>query len=203
MVMLRYGRWRFLAGASFSVAVLWGGAFAVLPFEVWGGFADKLRMSSSYAAIQGYHLDWSCNLMSLSHILQKGNEIELLKWFFVLPLSLYGLLVVTQEGRFKSDNPSTLWNLIVVTFLLSPHAYYYDLVVLLLPLLWYAAIDPKRSIIYYLSIVASVILSPFVLDTIGIPFIPIVLIGILIEQRLRSLAANSGLKIPQNEELAY
>jgi hypothetical protein len=186
IVMLRYRKWRFLSGMSVSVAVLWGGAFAVLPLEVWSGFAEKLGLSSSYAAIQGYHLDWSCNLMSLSYVSQNPGDIGLIKWFIVLPLILYGLWLVVLPRTFDTDLPDRLWNLIVVTFLLSPHTYYYDLVILLVPLLWYAAVEPKRCVNYYLLIAAAVVIAPITLEFIGIPLIPIVLVGTLFEQRLRN-----------------
>lgn len=195
IVMLRYGRWRFLAGVSLTVALLWGGAFALLPLEVWSGFAEKLGMSSSYAAIRGYHLDWSCNLMSLSYISQNSSDIELIKWFVVLPLILYGGLLVIAPRELDFDRPDTLWNLLVVTFLLSPHAYYYDLVILLIPLLWYAAVEPKRCVTYYLLVSASVVIAPLILETIGIPLIPIVLTATMIEQRLRISGANRNPKL--------
>ncbi len=185
IMMLRYRKWKFLAGASVSVASLWGGAFAVLPLEVWNGFAEKIAMSSSYAAIRGYHLDWSCNLMSLSYISQDPSDIGLIKWFIVLPLILYGLGQVVLPRSFDADLPDGLWNLMVVTLLLSPHAYYYDLVILLVPLLWYAATEPKRSWIYYCLIASSVVIAPITLKFIGIPLIPIVLMATLFEQRLR------------------
>jgi len=184
IVMLRYRRWRFVAGAAFTVAILWGGAFAALPIEVWSGFAEKLRLSGSYAGIQGYHLDWSCNLMSLSYVAQAPNVVALLKWLLVVPLSLYALLLVTGPERLRIDHPSTPWNILIATFLLSPHAYYYDLVVMLMPILWYVAMDTKRGLLYFLSLVAAVVLAPLVLETLGIPLIPIVLAGIMIEKGL-------------------
>jgi Glycosyltransferase family 87 len=191
LVMLRYRKWRFLAGTSVSITLLWGGAFAVLPLEVWSGFAEKLGMSSSYAAIRGYHLDWSCNLMSLSYISQDSGDIGLIKWFIVLPLILYGLRLVAFPRNFDTDHPDRLWSLMVVTLLLSPHAYYYDLVILLVPLLWYAAVDPKRCVSYYLLIAASVVIAPITLEFAGIPLIPIILVGMLFEQQLRNAINNS------------
>jgi hypothetical protein len=208
IVLLRYGHWKFFLGASLSVMILWGGTYALLPIEVWSGFVSKFGMSSSYAAIQGYHLDWACGLISLSQVSDVARNVELLKWFFVLPLCLYGLLVVTQPRRLDIDDPNTLWSLLVVTFLLSPHTYYYDLVLLLIPLLWLAAIEPRRSIAYYFLLVAAIVLSPLVLETVGLPLIPIVLVGTLFEQRMGRFALNRQTdrrigQVRQNEELAY
>ena len=198
LVMIRYGRWRFVAGVAFSVLVVWGSAFVALPIEVWSGFAEKLRMSGTYAGIQGYHLDWSCNLMSIAYVAKAPTDVALLKWLLVIPLSLYGLWIVAGPTRLKIDHPSSSWNTLVVTFLLSPHAYYYDLVVMLMPILWYVAIDPKRGIFYYISLATAVVVAPFVLANLGIPLIPVVLAGLMVEQRLN---CGNFLKIKNWREL--
>jgi len=183
LVMLRYGRWRFLFGATLTVAMLWGGAFALLPIEVWSGFAEKLRMSSSYTGIQGYHLDWSCSLNALSYVAIGERNIAVLKWFVVLPLSLYGLWVLVESQSLDVENPGILWCVLSATFLLSPHTYYYDLLILLIPVLWYLSIDLKRGLFYYAILTGAVVLAPVALQHLGIPLIPFVLVGILAEQQ--------------------
>jgi hypothetical protein len=188
LVMARYGRWRFLSGMAVSMVALWGSSALVLPGDVWTGFAEKIGMSGTYAGIQGYHLDWSCNLMSIAYAAQNPEGIALMKWFLVLPLSVYGLILILEPREFRVDQPGHLWNILIVTFLLSPHSYYYDLVVLLAPLMWYAVTDLRRGVAYYLFISASIVLSPMALSTIGIPLIPLVLVAVMIERRLTQVA---------------
>ena len=187
IVMLRYGCWRFIVGVAFSVAVVWGAAFAMLPLEVWRGFGETTLLSSSYAGIDGYHLEWSCNLLCMSYIGRGASEIALLKFLLVLPLCIYGLISVTKPKRLEVDNPNTLWRILIVTFLLSPHAYYYDMVVMLVPILWFVTSNPKRGLVYYALLVVSIIAAPTAWSMLGVPLIPIVLLGILVEHGLSTV----------------
>ncbi len=51
IVMLRYGRWRFLLRNRLLDRSPVGVSYCLLPIEVWPGFLDKLGMSGSYASI--------------------------------------------------------------------------------------------------------------------------------------------------------
>ncbi len=73
-----------------------------------------------------------------------------------------------QKGM-DVDHPEDLWNILIVTFLLSPHAYYYDLIVLLIPLLWYAKLEPRRAIVSFLLLAVAILGSSVGTAWLGVP----------------------------------
>lgn len=193
LVMLRFGHWRFLAGSTWSVAILWGGAWLLLPSEVWRGFADQGRLASNYAAVGGYHLDWSCNLIALANA-SSPPDLRFLQWLLVAPLVLYVLARLLSPATLRFDRPDDLFKLLLATFLLSPHAYYYDMMILMVPIFWYLISEPQRGVAYFFVALASVLAAGDFLQIFGLPLIPIVLVGLLTELILREPSTNSILR---------
>jgi Glycosyltransferase family 87 len=180
LVLLRNGNFRFFVGASITTVLVWGSAFLCLPWNVWSGFAEQLGMTSSYASIQGYHLDWSCNLIALAYAANVA-DIGFLKWMLVLPLCLYVLHLCFSERMERFDSPGSLMKILIATMLLSPHAYFYDLAILAIPVLGYLTLSPARAAIYGAGLIALVLTTNDILTITGIPIIPIVLLVALIE----------------------
>jgi hypothetical protein len=88
------------------------------------------------------------------------------------------------RGR-DSLSPHRLLFVLAATFLLSPHAYSYDLCVLLLPVLWIGAMQPRLGLIYYTAFAISIAASTAILNAFSLPVLPILLVGVLCEMRLR------------------
>ena len=186
LVMLRNGRWRFFAGASISVCTIWGATACIVPVETWMAFANVLGTAGNYAENIGYRLDWSCNLMTMAYSL----PVELTqwcKWAICVPLSIYLLYCVFEDWRYAVGSPEKALMLLGSTILISPHTYHYDLCVLLLPILWLIVTDTKRGIACFALLAIGVTVASDVQDYFHIPIVPILLVGMVCEFRLRSV----------------
>jgi hypothetical protein len=180
LFLLRNRNWSFFLGATLTTLLIWGGAWYSMPNAVWLGFLQQAKMTSSYAALSGYHLDWSCNLMSLAYA-AKPQDVLWLKWSLVFPLSLYVLAVCFLHRKRDPASPESLLLVLLATTLLSPHAYFYDLAILLVPTIGLFADKPRRALYCLLSISGLVILSNDVLEYTGIPVLPILVLGLITE----------------------
>ena len=184
LVMLRHRRWSFFVGASATVVAIWGTTACIVPTSLWWEFAQGLRTVGSYAENPGYRLDWSCNLMTMAY----GMPSELTtwcKWVICLPLSLYLLYCIFEDKAFAVASPEKALMLFAVTLLVSPHTYHYDMCVLLLPILWLACTDSKRGLAYYAMLSVGVVMAGDMQEYLHIPLVPVLLIGIVAELRLR------------------
>jgi hypothetical protein len=186
IVMLRYRQWRFLSGLVVTASMLWIGSWLILPSEVWTGFAAQFGLAKDYASIQGYHLDWSCNLIALSTSSAPSVAI-IAKYLVVLPLVIYTLWLVLREPVLDWHDPGVLFRILIATFLLSPHAYYYDLAVLLIPIMAWFVVQPIRGVAYLTVVTAAILAASDCLSLVKVPIIPIVFVGLLTEQWLAAL----------------
>jgi len=191
LVLLRNGRWSFFAGASNSVAILWGTAFCILPLETWIAFAKGINAAGSYAENIGYRLDWSCNLLTLAYSMP-NNMIGVCKWGFCLPLSIYLLYCVFEDRKHAIASPEKAMLVLGTTILLSPHTYHYDLCILLLPILWLAVTAPREGIAYYAMLAVGISVASEAQEVMHLPIVPILLVGMVCELRLRDLWLRSS-----------
>jgi nitrate reductase NapE component len=189
-IMMRQGRWRFAAGASSSVLGLWGIAIIALPEAMWSGYLATLSNAMSYGSHTGYRVDWSCNLLAIANSLPTA-WVEWGKFSLCVPLMIYVLLCVFQD-RFARVKPEFFLIAFAGTILLSPHAYHYDLCILLLPILWMAVQQPRQALAYYVLVSFAVFLSSNVMGSFRIPLIALMLLGMLIERRLRNAQASKS-----------
>lgn len=184
VVLLSYGRIRFFVGASITVAALWGMGLCLIPSESWFGFLEGVKGSSSYPGMNGYRLDWSCNLLSLAYAAPTPFQ-----WWFkqsvCVILAIYCLLGCFERRNFDVYSPEKLLQVLCVTFLLSPHAYSYDMCLLLLPIYWIYAQQPRVGFVYYMLLTMAVAAAAMVLQVFSLPILPVLLIGIVCELRLR------------------
>jgi hypothetical protein len=186
LVLLRYRRWRFFVGASLSVGLIWGTAACILPIDTWIAFARSLRNVGNYAENSGYRLEWSCNLMTLAYSVP-ADWTYWCKWGFCLPLSIYIVFSVFEDKAYAVDSPEKSLMLLGSTVLISPHLYHYDLCILLLPILWLAATSTRLGTAYYLMLAVAVSVAAEAQEYLQIPVVPILIVGMICELRLRTL----------------
>lgn len=185
LVLLSFGKIRFFVGASIAVAAIWGSAFLLLPMEAWEGFLNAVKGSANYPGQNGYRLDWSCNLLSLAY----SVPLPFQAWFkqsVCAILAIYCLIACFERRSFDVLSPEKLLLVLCATFLLSPHTFYYDLSMLLLPVLWIYAQQPRAGFAYYAVLTFAVAATDAIQNTFGLPILPILLVGIVCELRLRS-----------------
>ncbi len=185
LVMLYHRQWRFVLGASLSFGGLWIAAACVLPFHVWTEFLEIARTAGSYHQHAGYQLNWSCNLLSLAGGLEKS---WLPAWAGYLLLGVLASYVLSlsvfakrsgQHECFDIGQGVQLGRVVLATCLLSPHFYVYDLVILLLPirLLW--GTHRPQAVLLIGAVWSGMLASQLCQDTVGLPLMPIVLLGAL------------------------
>jgi hypothetical protein len=187
LVMLRNLRWRFFVGSSLSVCTIWGATACFVPMDTWLAFVGSgLQSVGSYAENSGYRLDWSCNLMTMAYSVP-AEAMQWCKWAICLPLAIYLLYCVFEDKSYTVESPEKALMLLATTLLISPHTYHYDLCVLLLPILWLVATTPKYGFAYYGMLAVGLAVAPQMQEYLQIPIVPILLIGMVCELRLRGL----------------
>ncbi|XZE21433.1 glycosyltransferase family 87 protein [Pirellulaceae bacterium SH449] len=177
LVMLKQRRWGFVAGSFVSAAGIWGGAYLVMPASVWTGFLSVASTAGSFAENGGYRPEWSCNLMSLAYALPTGY-VSWGKLAICAPLAIYLLFVAIFRSP-RMDSPIGWLLVLVCTALLSPHFYYYDMCVLLGPLLWLWSRASREATIVYVALAVCCVVNGDVYRILGVPPMPIVLIGMV------------------------
>ncbi len=186
LVLLRKGNWRFFVGASFSVAAIWGGTACLVPVETWMAFGKVLRTAGNYAENAGYRLDWSCNLMTLAYSVPT-DLTTWCKWAICGPLTIYLLYCVFEDRHYSVHSPEMAMMLLGSTLLLSPHTYQYDLCILLLPVLCLSVTASKRGIACFGLLTLGVTVASDLQNVLHIPVVPILLIAMICELRLRAV----------------
>lgn len=184
LVMLKQRRWSFLAGSTLSAAVVWGMTALLMPWSAWSGFIEIARSAGSFAENMGYRADWSCNILTLAYSL----PVDLVTWGKIaicVPLALY-VLYSTIILAPSFDGPTSWLMVLAGTALLSPHFYYYDLCVLLPPLVWLWSQSSKESVAVYVLLAVSCAVSSSFFEVLDVPILPVALIGIVSALGLRS-----------------
>jgi hypothetical protein len=99
-------------------------------------------------------------------------------------LALYCLFACFERRNSDVLSPENLLMTLAATFLLSPHAYSYDLCLFLLPVFWIYSQRPRAGFTYYALLVFAVATSGKVLESLGLPILPILLMAFVFESRL-------------------
>jgi hypothetical protein len=183
LVLLSRGKFRFFLGASLTVVAIWGGGLCLFPSEAWLGFLREVGGSSNYPGQNGYRLDWSCNLLSLAYAVPTTMQ-SWVKQSVCVILALYCLFACFERRNSDVLSPENLLMTLAATFLLSPHAYSYDLCLFLLPVFWIYSQRPRAGFTYYALLVFAVATSGKVLESLGLPILPILLMAFVFESRL-------------------
>ena len=185
LVLLSRGKIRFFLGASLTVIAIWGSGLCLFPAEAWLGFLREVSGSSNYPGQNGYRLDWSCNLLSLAYAVPSALQFWV-KQSICAILAIYCLLACFERRDSNVLSPENLLLTLASTFLLSPHAYSYDLCLFLLPVFGIYSQQPRAGFTYYVLLVFAVAASGSILTNFGLPILPILLMAIVFESRLRT-----------------
>ncbi len=194
LVMVRRGGWAFLGGVTSSVVLLWGTALCVILGEAWRGYLQGLGATSSYGAQGGYRLDWSCHLLSIAYAMPEPL-VQWTKLAVCLPLGIYVLFCTLYDRHDPIVSPENTLRVFAATLLLSPHAYHYDLAILMLPILWLAIRAPRRALIYFTVLSVGITTAGPLQAWSHIPVIPVLLVGFVCELRLRHAATGQDSRI--------
>jgi hypothetical protein len=186
MAMVAGQRWRMLAGMLSTTIILWGLSASILPWELWHGFFQTAANPSQYGNHLGYRVDWSCNLFTLANSLPV-DWIAWARWGIVFPLGSY-ILICLMTDRHGWNDPIKWMLVLTSTALLSPHFYHYDLCILLLPIAWLLASEPRRGFAYFACLAVGMVMAEDAQTYLQIPIVPILLIGIVCEIRLHGLS---------------
>jgi hypothetical protein len=141
-IVLACGEWRMLAGAVSSVVAQAAVVWLVLGSSVFAAFARTLRVTLTYA-------DWLESKPYMSHSLHALTR--LLPQWSALPVwaALVGAVLWYTVKIWKSHAPLRvrLGVVILASLLVNPHVIVYDVTLLALPLLWFAAYmnEPGRQ----------------------------------------------------------
>ena len=184
LVLLSRGKFRFFLGASLTVLAIWGSGLCLFPAEAWLGFLREVGGSSNYPGQNGYRLDWSCNLLSLAYAVPSALQ-SWVKQSVCAILAIYCLLSCFERRDSNPLSPETLMVTLATTFLLSPHAYSYDLCLFLFPIFWIYSQQPRVGFTYYALLIFAIAASGSILTSFGLPILPILLMAIVFEARLR------------------
>ena len=115
-------------------------------------------------------------------------------------LAIYCLICCFERRKTNILSPEKLLLMLCATFLLSPHAYSYDLCLFLLPVFLTWAQQPRMGFAYYALLTMTVAVSAVVLNTLHLPILPIILIGIICEMRLRTRSSENATGHSTNSE---
>jgi hypothetical protein len=122
-----------------------------------------------------------------------------------VPLTIYLLYCVFADRSYPIVSAEKALMVLATTLAISPHTYHYDLCILLLPILWLAATSPRQGFAYYAMLAVGVVIAEDLQELLHIPIVPILLIGIVCELRLRGvLPAVSACKtiVPSRTSMA-
>lgn len=148
LAMLLTGQWRFCLGFCSASVAIYGGSALCLPYSMWSDYLQVVRGATEYQGNSGYRSGWSTSLMTLLTAAGAPKLLGVAAMGASL-LALMGrcvLMACRSTDRNPMTNPECLWLLLIGTAILSPHAYFYDLTWLMLPLSGMVGTQPRRAI---------------------------------------------------------
>lgn len=175
LCMARYRRGRFLIGCGIGVALIVGISCLVLPWELWQGYIQAMMRSKNYGTQGGYHLDWSCNLWSIPLGLPEAWRIYV-QLLVCIPLACM-VVIALLHSKTWTLHPITVFQWMTATLLLSPHAYHYDLCILLLPIGWMAVYSTRWALGTFMILAFGLALATRIYPVLPVPILPFVLLG--------------------------
>ncbi|MEZ6118519.1 MAG: glycosyltransferase family 87 protein [Pirellulaceae bacterium] len=172
VVLLVRKEWRFVAGTAASVTGILAVTGLLVPANLWFDYLRIVGQATAYQASSGYEITWSANLWGLLHGFSSDSH----------GLQKYGLIAGILATMWIARKPPTgaathqcLMAVAVATILLSPHLYFYDLVVLLLPL---RLLETRQSAVFLAVIWAAMAIGQ--LAMVALPLLPISLSLVLL-----------------------
>lgn len=170
-------QWRALLGMSLSTGAVCGLSLAVLGVEAWQAFAAGLPLALSIVDHAGPEW-WSKMPSTASAMRLVGVPVEAARWANHL-VAAGALTAVAWLWIRDAPAPRRYAAVVLAALMATPYVFHYDLVVLLLPLLWLA---PWRG--HSRALAALTWLSPVLLLLIarltGLQLGPVMLVGLLV-----------------------
>jgi hypothetical protein len=174
-MMVCRGQWRFVAGCTLGIIGLWGLAGLLLPGTMWQSYCSTLVQATTYGTQGGYRTDWSCNIWSLARIGPSGWQAWIAS-LLCFPMAAWALLE-TIRLRCGPLDPRFIFLTLCSTMLIAPHAYHYDVCIILLPIGWMAAIRTRFAIATYGVLAFGLASVSMLYSLVPIPILPLVLWG--------------------------
>jgi hypothetical protein len=152
--------------------------------DVWRDYVSVVLSAGDYQNVKGYRPDWSASLLTLTDWIFPGNK--LVKLIALIAGSASLMVLVWQMASAKERdalNASQFARLIYVamlgTALLSPHFYFYDAMLLILPIRIWLVEQPTRATLHAAVLTLFCwIAQEFQLT---FPVLPIVFTGLLLD----------------------
>lgn len=148
VAMLISGQWRFCLGFFGTTLAMVGGSALILPQSMWHDYLQVVLGASEYQSHAGYRSGWSTSLMTLLAAAGTPKSLSCVAAALAALALLTNCVVQARKAGSASPmlQPDCLWQLLVGTALFSPHAYFYDLTWLLLPLSGMIQSRPRRAL---------------------------------------------------------
>ena len=148
VAMLITGQWRFCLGFFVTALGIYGGSALMLPFTMWHDYWQVVLGASEYQSHAGYRSGWSTSLMTLLAAVGTPKSLSYIVAAAAACALLMNCVVQSRKAGAASPmvQPECLWQLLVGTALLSPHAYFYDLTWLLVPLGGMLQSQPRQAL---------------------------------------------------------
>lgn len=150
LAMLAKRQWRFVLGALATVATLFLLSIVAGP-DLCVDYFKVCLQTGSYLETGGYQLADAHSLWgAVQNAMQGQSAIAVNIVTAVLSLMVIGLLAFVLKGRFGPKSTGFAFQfaaMVLATVILSPHLYFYDLTITLLPmaLIWLALPDLPDS----------------------------------------------------------
>lgn len=184
LIALVSRQFRFLIGVGLTAGLLIGWSFCWVSLDVWRDYVSVVLSAGDYQNVKGYRPDWSASLLTLTDWIFPGNK--LVKLIALIAGSASLMVLVWQMASAKERdalNASQFARLIYVamlgTALLSPHFYFYDAMLLILPIRIWLVEQPTRATLHAAVLTLFCwIAQEFQLT---FPVLPIVFTGLLLD----------------------
>jgi len=171
------GHWRAFMGATFSVGALAGASAAIVGLEAWQAFPARVFDMQTIISLQGQGLWHRIPTTFISARLLGFQPMT--AWLFHAPVALLAFITVGVVWRRRSNMASVKATVLVLaTLLVTPYAWDYDMVVLVVVVAWRFKEGSWRP--WEASALTLAMLLPFILAPaakgLGLPIGPAVLL---------------------------
>ncbi|MCA9200049.1 MAG: DUF2029 domain-containing protein, partial [Planctomycetales bacterium] len=172
VVLLVRKEWRFIAGTAVSIAAILAITGLLVPANLWFDYLRIVGQATAYQASSGYEITWSANLWGLLHGF--SSESQSLQTYGLIG-GILAAMWIARKPPIGASPHQCVMAVAVATILLSPHLYFYDLVVLLLPL---RLLETRQSAVFLAAIWGAMAIGQ--LAMVALPLLPFSLILILL-----------------------
>jgi len=129
VALILSGRWRCLAAAAVTAAVLVIATGAVFGFEIWADYFTKVMpyQNKVMTAFHGPYLAMMPTAYAVARVWDTGNALA---WLMQAPFTLYALGAVVWTCWKRRDRVVSIAVLITASITFTPYVFVYDMVVM-------------------------------------------------------------------------